>query len=248
MFHVKHRKKGMYMIDPAIIFQRTQAGRNEIHQKSGGLTQSERLVLIMIDGVAPFQAVRSKLPVLDDTRFNRAFQTLQKKELIGEVFLPLENQVADELEKAVIDRFLQQDILDPKTIMLRGENEMLDATDRTLSTSPPSTLPPPRMESIEITPLTQPRVPENQSILHDREAEELERLADEVVKEVRARHSERPRREDHPVPPPSRNRHQSTPPATPSPDFGQGYVHWGYLMIGIGLAFIAGFVAGRLAH
>jgi hypothetical protein len=248
MFHVKHRKKGMHMIDPAIIFQRTQAGRNEIHQKSGGLTQSERLVLIMIDGVASFQAVRSKLPVLDDNRFNRAFQTLQKKELIGEVFLPLENQVADELEKAVIDRFLQQDILDPKTIMLRGADEMLDAIDRPLSVSPPSTLPPLRMESVEIAPLAQPRASQDTSIPHDREAEELERLADEVTKEVRARHSERPRREDHPVPPPSRNLHQSTPPVTPPPAFGHGYVHWGYLMIGIGLAFILGFVAGRLAR
>ena len=114
------------MIDPCLIFQRTQAGRDEIQQKSYGLTQSERLVLIMVDGASKTHTVRSKLPVLTDERFYRALGNLQKKELIAEVLLPLAEQPAEELEPAIIDRFLQQDPLDPVTIILLDPDEYLD--------------------------------------------------------------------------------------------------------------------------
>ena len=70
------------MFNPSIIFQRTHAGREEIKQKSHGLTQSERLVLIMIDGVASYQGVRDKLPALTDVRFERALKKLHQKELV----------------------------------------------------------------------------------------------------------------------------------------------------------------------
>src|SRR6478735_8918813 len=113
------------MVDPSVIFQRTEAGRDEIRQKSHGLTQSERLVLIVVDGVSICQQVREKLPALTDERFTRAISKLQKKELILEVFLPVVGQVAEELEPAVVDRFLQQDPLDPVTIILCDPDEEL---------------------------------------------------------------------------------------------------------------------------
>jgi hypothetical protein len=113
------------MTDPATIFQRTHTGREEIQKKSHGLTQSERLVLIMIDGVSSYKEIRAKLPVLTDERFERALQKLQLKELALEVFMPLEGQAPDELERTVIDRFLQQDPMDPLTVILLDPEDEL---------------------------------------------------------------------------------------------------------------------------
>ncbi|GAB3542595.1 hypothetical protein GCM10027343_14800 [Noviherbaspirillum agri] len=106
------------MFDPSVIFQRTHEGRAEIKQKSHGLTQSERLVLIMVDGVSTYQQVRDKLPSLTDDRFNRGLRKLHQKELILEVFMPTEEAEAEHLEQEVIDRFLHQDALDPVTIIM----------------------------------------------------------------------------------------------------------------------------------
>src|SRR3954447_10347598 len=100
------------MFDPTIIFQRTHTGRSEIYEKKCGLTQSERLVLIMIDGITSYSGVRGKLPVLAEERFRRAVNTLLTKELVSEVFMPVEGQSAEEVERTVIDRFLQQDPTD----------------------------------------------------------------------------------------------------------------------------------------
>lgn len=114
------------MFGSTVIFQRTHAGRTEIHEKKCGLTQSERLVLIMVDGASTFSGVRSKLPVLSDERFERAVRTLQQKELILEVFMPVADQLPEEVERTVVDRFLQQDPLDPVTIIMFEDDERLD--------------------------------------------------------------------------------------------------------------------------
>lgn len=99
------------------IFQRTDSGRQEIQNKTHGLTQSERLVLIMVDGVTPCKALRTRLPVLNQDRFDRALASLEKNSLIAEVLLPLGDRPTEELDKSVIDRFLQQDPLDPLTVL-----------------------------------------------------------------------------------------------------------------------------------
>ncbi|MGE5649345.1 MAG: hypothetical protein ACM34A_04035, partial [Bacillota bacterium] len=96
------RITGVTMFEPNVIFQRTQAGRDEIYEKQRRLTQSERLVLIMVDGTTSYQGVRNKLPVLTEERFQRALTTLHKKELILEVFLPIEGQQPEEMEQTVI--------------------------------------------------------------------------------------------------------------------------------------------------
>ncbi|HZW13635.1 MAG TPA: hypothetical protein VFF81_10655 [Noviherbaspirillum sp.] len=123
------------MFDPSVIFQRTHEGRAEIKQKSHGLTQSERLVLIMVDGVSTYQQVRDKLPSLTDDRFNRALRKLQQKELILEVFMPTEEAEAEHLEEDVIERFLHQDALDPVTII------MFDPEDELAGISAPAASP-----------------------------------------------------------------------------------------------------------
>lgn len=231
------------MIDPAVIFQRTQAGRDEIYQKSGGLTQSERLVLIMVDGVAPYQGVRNKLPALTDERFSRAFQKLLQKELVLEVFMPLESQAAEELDKTVIDRFLQQDPMDPVTIMMIDPDEQFDFMD---SPAPkhPEEMPRTPLEAVPetVAAMPAPTPPAEAPI-----PEELERLAEEVEKEVRALHSERQR--ENPMPPPSPAPHADCIQPIPQEQVpAPGYFHWGYLLIGIGLAFILGFVLNHLVR
>jgi hypothetical protein len=99
------------------IYQRTESGRHTILTKSVKLTQSERLILILVDGVSTLQALREKTWAVSDERFHRALNTLLSKDLIYEVLLPLPGQEQEALDQAVMDRFLQQDPLDPITII-----------------------------------------------------------------------------------------------------------------------------------
>lgn len=213
------------MIDPSLIFQRTQTGRDEIQQKSHGLTQSERLVLIMVDGASATDAVRSKLPVLTDERFYRALGNLQKKDLITEVLLPLEGQAADELEPTIIDRFLQQDPLDPVTIILLDPDEYLDAPVEA-----------PRSSALKESPPSLPTQPLTAANILD----ELNELAAMVEKEVR----ERPLM---PSPTGPRKILDVMPlrPESSSSTESLG-LHWGYWMIAVGVSFILGYFFERL--
>lgn len=104
------------MLPDTAIYLRTYAGRQEILNKTRALTQSERLVLIMVDGVAPYRELRAKLPVLSEQRFERAVAKLVKSELISEVLLPVPGQARDEIDASLVDRFLQQDPMDPFTL------------------------------------------------------------------------------------------------------------------------------------
>src|SRR4051794_19894322 len=101
------------LFEPSSIFQRTENGRAEILQKSHGLTQSERRVLITIDGVAAYADLLKKMSSLAEARIERAISTLLGRNLVYEVLMPLAGQQAEEIEQVIIDRFLQQDPLDP---------------------------------------------------------------------------------------------------------------------------------------
>lgn len=234
------------MFDSSIIFQRTQAGRDEIQQKSHGLTQSERLVLIMVDGASTYQQVRSKLPVLADERFERAVRNLQKKELILEVFLPIAGQEPEELERTVIDRFLQQDPLDPVTIMLRDPEEELGIFAQPVSpakpTQPQATFVAPPVEEFSPTDLGAPTI----RVLADSTADELnETQVEQLVQELKAR---------PPARPPRRERKESA--GSHASRHSDGHMrethrssaasNWGYLLIVVGLAFIAGYLLARV--
>lgn len=105
------------MIEPGTIFQRTQQGRDEIHHKSHGLTQSERRVLIMIDGAASYGDLCGKMSGLAEVRIERAISTLLQRDMILEVLLPVAGQEAEPLNEAAVARFLRQDPLDPGTII-----------------------------------------------------------------------------------------------------------------------------------
>ena len=91
-----------------------------------GLTQSERLALIVIDGVTSYGDLRQKLKGLSEERFERALTKLLHKTLIFEVLLPETDSVAEEFDASTIDNFLHQDPLDPVTIMSLDPEEEFD--------------------------------------------------------------------------------------------------------------------------
>jgi hypothetical protein len=264
MFHVKHKaERHKSMFDSSAIFQRSHTGREEIHQKSHGLTQSERLVLIMIDGVSTYQQLRGKLPVLSDERFERALQKLHKKELALEVLMPLDDQAPEELERTVIDRFLQQDPLDPLTIIVRDPEDELDYMLASSSQQPalqPASVPEaypepvPILESApnpadatvppcDIPVLEQPPSPAVREPAMDAFHNAL---ADSLAQEVRARQPERIAKVDRMVSP---QFGVNAPVAETSDDSLLApvrSVHWGYWLIAVGIGFLAGYILAKV--
>lgn len=238
---------------PSVIFQRSQAGRDEIKQKSHGLTQSERLVLIMVDGVACHADIRTKLPVLTDERFARALRRLQEKELVLEVFMPVEGQSAEELEPELIDRFLRQDALDPVTIIVRDPEDELPLElspvvhAQVEATAPVTSL-------VALTPSSAPVV----SAIHDAPAipvlNEKENprpvvamdavhnaLADSLAAEVRALQMKRIVRPDY-----AERELPAVLSSIPVKTKPRIEWHWGYGLIALGCMFILTFVIANL--
>ncbi|SNS12994.1 hypothetical protein SAMN06265795_101161 [Noviherbaspirillum humi] len=115
-------------ISANVVLQRTQSGKDEIYQKSGRLTQSERTVLILIDGVSSLDAVIAKLTRLTAVRVTVAAEKLVKMELVTEVLLPDEGN-KEELDNEVVQNFLKQDPLDPVTLFSTNPEELLDLTE-----------------------------------------------------------------------------------------------------------------------
>jgi hypothetical protein len=105
-------------MDATALFQRTEIGRETIHTKNIKLTQSERLVLILSDGATVYSELRKKVWALSDERFARALSNLLEKDMIYEVLIPLEGQHQETLDQTIVDRFLQQDPLDPVSIIV----------------------------------------------------------------------------------------------------------------------------------
>ncbi len=229
------------MFDPAIIFQRTQAGKDEIQQKSHGLTQSERLVLIMIDGATAYQGIRNKLPVLTDARFDRALTKLLQKELVCEVFLPVEGIGPEEIERSVIDRFLQQDPMDPLTILFIDPDEQFG--DMIAESAPTKPVAPAYSNPADFAPVQAViTAPDPQGAMNEEDI----RIADTLAEEVRALNATRPVR----VEPIRRMDIESEPsekPAAAHARFKVSDIHWGYWLMALGFAFIAGFFLAKLS-
>lgn len=110
------------------VYQRTENGREEIRRKTHGLTQSERLVLILVDGVTDSDTVRSKLKGLSDERFGRALTKLVRNHLVQEVLMPIPGQGAETVDDSVADLFLRQDALDPVTVISADPEDEYDST------------------------------------------------------------------------------------------------------------------------
>ncbi|MEO8839736.1 MAG: hypothetical protein ABI351_13625 [Herbaspirillum sp.] len=105
------------MVDESAVFQRTKLGRDEVKMKLAGLTQSERRVLIMLDGVTPYSVLPHKTAGLSSDRLERALHKLLGLGLAAEILMPVPNQRPESLDAAVLDQFLRPDSMDPITIM-----------------------------------------------------------------------------------------------------------------------------------
>lgn len=73
------------MLNPKVFFQRTDQGVKELMSSKAQLNQSERLLLIMIDGVTSYEMLCSKLKGLASSRVEKGLVGLAKKGLITEV-------------------------------------------------------------------------------------------------------------------------------------------------------------------
>lgn len=248
------------MFDPSIIFQRTHTGRDEIYQKSHGLTQSERLVLIMVDGASTYQQVREKLPALVDERFERAVRKLHAKELILEVFLPVAGQAPEEIEQVVVDRFLQQDPLDPVTIMFRDPDEEAEYLAQFAKKAPRTSVSgdaaaAPAAEQGTATPIVAATTVDKPATIpvsiQDIDLSDIEVLHDELVeqfsRELQSRQIPRP---EPRIRQSKEGRRAKTGRSVQVQEAGlpaTASLHWNYILIALGIAVIAGFILTRLS-
>lgn len=106
------------MFSEAAIYERTVKGYDEIQDKTHALTQGERLILVLVDGITPYRCLGQKLNGLAEGRLNRALRSLLGRGLIIVVDVSPPSPPTEKLESHLIDRFLQQDPLDPVTVTL----------------------------------------------------------------------------------------------------------------------------------
>ncbi len=105
------------MLNEDAFYHRTAKGLAEIQHKTHGLTQSERLVLIIVDGVTSYGGLREKLKGLAEGRFESALLSLLGKDLVEERDTPEAEPAMEFLNSGLIAGFLRQDPLDPVTVI-----------------------------------------------------------------------------------------------------------------------------------
>ncbi len=64
-------------LNVSMIYRRTDRGVREVYEKSHKFTQSERLILILLDGRLNVGGLKTRLPSLNDERIERALKKLQ---------------------------------------------------------------------------------------------------------------------------------------------------------------------------
>ena len=98
-----------------IRLKRTQRGQSEVRQKSHTLTQNERLILVLVDGITPIDQIPRKLRGLTERRFKLALADLKAKGLVEEAASASVDE-SDALEREIVESYVRQDALDPITI------------------------------------------------------------------------------------------------------------------------------------
>ena len=116
-------------MDEGRLFGRTSLGGQEILQKSGRLTQTERLVLIVLGDQNRFEDLAAKLSSLAPERVERALVRLVELNLAYEILLPSNDAAgAATIPAGALREFLEQGEADPVTVM--ANTEQLDAAER----------------------------------------------------------------------------------------------------------------------
>src|SRR5512145_2967191 len=108
-------------LNSAMVYRRTDRGLREVYEKSHQFTQSERLVLILLDGRLSVAGLRARLPSLDNERIERTIVKLEEAGLVEpsatteDPQSPARAEEVMRLEPDVVAEFLEQIDLDPIT-------------------------------------------------------------------------------------------------------------------------------------
>jgi len=114
-------------LNVSMMYRRTDRGVREVYEKSHKFTQSERLILILLDGRLNVAGLKTRLPSLNDDRIERALRKLQDANLVEQISYPAgkgNGSVAPDttsLEPEAVAHFLEQTDLDPITVF--GDSE-----------------------------------------------------------------------------------------------------------------------------
>ena len=117
----------------SMIYRRTDRGVREVYEKSHQFTQSERLILILLDGRLNVAGLKTRLPSLNDERIERAMRKLQDASLVEPLSYDAgpasgSTTAPAPLEPEAVAHFLEQDDLDPVTVF--GDSEETVAAER----------------------------------------------------------------------------------------------------------------------
>lgn len=126
---------------PVAIYGRTSLGAKEIQSKSGRLTQSERLVLILLGDGITMDELCKKLPSLTLDRIRAAMRRLIELGLAFDTD-PSSDGGGEPISTQAVIAFLQQSEADPSTVMAQNQGMLLTAdTEAPPTTEVPSPSP-----------------------------------------------------------------------------------------------------------
>ena len=114
-------------LNVSMMYRRTDRGVREVYEKSHQFTQSERLILILLDGRLNVAGLKTRLPSLNDERIERALGKLQAANLVEPISYEAgkgNGSVSPDttpLEPEAVAHFLEQTDLDPITVF--GDSE-----------------------------------------------------------------------------------------------------------------------------
>ena len=114
-------------LNVSMMYRRTDRGVREVYEKSHQFTQSERLILILLDGRLNVAGLKTRLPSLNDERIERALRKLQDASLVEPISYEAgkgNGTVSPDttpLEPEAVAHFLEQTDLDPITVF--GDSE-----------------------------------------------------------------------------------------------------------------------------
>lgn len=110
-------QKGYIMFQLSATYQRSAEGRHEIVKKCCGLTQTERLALILVDGINPASEVRDRIHALNNESFRKVMDKLLSLGLICEVIEAPADLAHGQVREARLASVRVRDRLAPVTIV-----------------------------------------------------------------------------------------------------------------------------------
>lgn len=89
-----------------VIFQRTESGNAEIRKNQSALRHSERLLLVLVNGVNTYADIQTKLRSLTPEKIAQALQGLHQKGLVVDILFPVMGADREPIHPDVLENFL----------------------------------------------------------------------------------------------------------------------------------------------